>query len=548
MARKYCKYIIICFVFLILLSSCSLNQLFCVHAYKTTITDSTCSKLGEKVEICSKCNKVKTSKISKKDHDYFEEIVDPTCSEEGFTLKTCVNCNHQEKSNYVDKLEHSNFNWEIVLEPSETSDGLEMRECDSCGYYEKRIITSLSYIDLDIIKFDINNGTLSAKNFKELQLIFDACILNEKTVFSIKYSTSNLNNTLSELVNNCSIGTAINVSCSSKNGYLKFNVIYNSKPLNKTPHHNLFTQYDSLNKCNFQSSRGDNYNEFKIENSLYEYEVRTSEQLFYCLERGVYPNVVPESEAYFIFEECKKVLREIIDEKMSEFEKVKAIHDWIILNVTYDEELLNLAASGATGLSNYRGFFLEGVFFDKVAVCEGISKAFCVLANIEGIPCVVVEGYQTNNPKGLGHAWNKVFIDNNWYIVDVTSDGLVLNNSFEVLSYQHFLISDDEMKIKYTGKNFNNIICNTNYNSYDKMHFNLNNTQYSYKVNNTYQLSCIIKYYHYNKNNTTSIEFYLNFDYGTSITDELQLAYASIGVNFTSSYFLNNNIIIIINH
>lgn len=49
-------------------------------------------------------------------------------------------------------------------------------------------------------------------------------------------------------------------------------------------------------------------------------------------------------------------------------------------------------------------------------VCEGYARAFKVLCDQVGIPCVLVEGYTDSTD----HMWNNVQLDGNWYGVDVT--------------------------------------------------------------------------------------------------------------------------------
>jgi hypothetical protein len=231
----------------------------------------------------------------------------------------------------------------------------------------------------------------------------------------------------------------------------------------------------------------------------------------------------------------KKVLIEIIDDNMTTYEKVKAIHDWLIMNVTYDADLLNLVYIGGT-TSAYNGFYLEGVFDDKKAVCEGISKAFACMANIEGIPCVVVEGYQTQNPTGAGHAWNKIKIDGKWYIIDATSDGVIIGNQFEVLSYKFFLISEEEMKEKYTGTKFENILCNSNYDYYKNFNFMFEEKEYDYAIESYDELKTIIKYFNSVEQENLTIEFSVKFDCGDSVVDEISNAYTELGINKGFSY------------
>ena len=55
-------------------------------------------------------------------------------------------------------------------------------------------------------------------------------------------------------------------------------------------------------------------------------------------------------------------------------------------------------------------------------VCEGYARAFKVLCDTVGIPCVLVDGEATGsaNESAEAHMWNYVQVENNWYAVDVT--------------------------------------------------------------------------------------------------------------------------------
>lgn len=56
-------------------------------------------------------------------------------------------------------------------------------------------------------------------------------------------------------------------------------------------------------------------------------------------------------------------------------------------------------------------------------VCEGYARAFKVLCDAAGIPCVLVDGQAFNSADdetGEAHMWNYVQVDGSWYAVDVT--------------------------------------------------------------------------------------------------------------------------------
>jgi hypothetical protein len=325
----------------------------------------------------------------------------------------------------------------------------------------------------------------------------------------------------------------------------KFSFTYNVEPTQKTKNI-AYTQYQSINYNPITKTRNDDFDDFKINNSIYTFHVKTTEQLYYVLERGVKPIVEEETNAYIVYEKVKEVLREIISDDMNDVQKVKAIHDWLVMNVVYDADLLDLLNTKPATVSKYNGFYLEGVFLDNKAVCEGISKAFTVMCNVEGIPCVSVEGKQTKNPRGVGHAWNKVFVDDEWYIVDATGDGIIINDKYEVLSYEKFLISEVDFKDEYTETNTQNIKCVTEYNIYENMKFIYENITYDYSISSQEELDIIIAYLYSNTDTKITIEFELAFDYGASITDEIQKAYINNEIYSSYSYIPNDNIFMII--
>lgn len=193
-----------------------------------------------------------------------------------------------------------------------------------------------------------------------------------------------------------------------------------------------------------------------------EYVVYNSEQLVYAVENGFKPRFGTLSEsaakhekdalesAKDVWWRAREILRGINSSDDSDFEKLLAIHDYIAINNIYDSELYeDSETEDAAALSGYRGFNLEGVFIDGKAVCDGITKAFMLMARIEGFECVRITG---KNSEGVGHAWNKVKLDGKWYNVDVTGDDSLTTISskisseenvvVETLSHDKFLVSD----------------------------------------------------------------------------------------------------------
>ena len=171
--------------------------------------------------------------------------------------------------------------------------------------------------------------------------------------------------------------------------------------------------------------------------------------------------------------------------------KLLAIHDYIAGSVIYDTELLDLStAHDAGALSGYRGFGLEGVFLDKRAVCDGITKAFMLMARIEGIEVIRVSGARY----GTGHAWNKVCLDGVWYAVDVTGDDVQVrftdsDKIIEVIRHDKFMVPDSYLAENgYVEDDYDFPEATGEYDYYGEAKYG----RYSLTVNNSAELNNIL--------------------------------------------------------
>ena len=101
---------------------------------------------------------------------------------------------------------------------------------------------------------------------------------------------------------------------------------------------------------------------------------------------------------------------------MSEYQKEKIIHDYLVKTVVYDHEALNSA--------NHidEAFNVLGPLLKKRAVCWGIACAFKLLCDYCQIKSFVVIGNTIPRQGDAGHAWNMVKINEETFHVDVTWD------------------------------------------------------------------------------------------------------------------------------
>lgn len=137
-----------------------------------------------------------------------------------------------------------------------------------------------------------------------------------------------------------------------------------------------------------------------------------------------------EKEIYAYLED---VVEETKARELSRVEAVKALHDYLVLGLKYDESFQTLSHSP------------EGVMKNQIAVCDGYSRTMRLLLLMTGIECKIVNG----TAGGESHAWNLVKMEDGWYHVDVTWDDPLPDVEGKV-GYLYFLKNDAEMARTHT--------------------------------------------------------------------------------------------------
>lgn len=133
-----------------------------------------------------------------------------------------------------------------------------------------------------------------------------------------------------------------------------------------------------------------------------------------------------------------QIVKSTINKSMSNYDKVKAVHDWMVQNVKYD--YYRLLSGNIPKVSHTA----KGALIRKVAVCDGYAHAFMKVMRKLNIPCCFVVG----RSGGVGHAWNMVKLGGKWYHIDVTFDDPIINNTNTNTTpyYTYFLKSTSVMK------------------------------------------------------------------------------------------------------
>lgn len=115
------------------------------------------------------------------------------------------------------------------------------------------------------------------------------------------------------------------------------------------------------------------------------------------------------------------VARFITAREPDPFRRVKALHDWVVTRLDYDQAALQAGRRPPQDA--------EAVFLSRRAVCEGYARLLVALGQHAGVRVVYVTG-EVREPEGAlateGHAWNAVELEGAWYLVDATwNDALV---------------------------------------------------------------------------------------------------------------------------
>lgn len=142
---------------------------------------------------------------------------------------------------------------------------------------------------------------------------------------------------------------------------------------------------------------------------------------------------------------------------MSDYEKVKTIHDYIINTTKYDKRYMNEDAVPAESHSVY------GVLNEGVALCSGYAKTMKYLLNAVDIESMIVIGKTDYD----NHAWNIVKIEGSYYHIDTTWDDPVTEDDSDVLNYHYFNLKDEDIEKTHSWNRSDYPKCNSNkYNYY----------------------------------------------------------------------------------
>lgn len=120
-------------------------------------------------------------------------------------------------------------------------------------------------------------------------------------------------------------------------------------------------------------------------------------------------------------ESMKAIIKaeELTKDLKTDGEKVEAIYEYIINNIKYDyKKIGNLAFDYLPEI--------DETFTTNKGICYDFASIFAGMLRSVGIPTKLVKGY-TENVEGY-HAWNEVYLDGKWIVVDTSYDSQMVEN------------------------------------------------------------------------------------------------------------------------
>lgn len=105
------------------------------------------------------------------------------------------------------------------------------------------------------------------------------------------------------------------------------------------------------------------------------------------------------------------------------FSCMEDLYQYIIENIKYDDAKAN----------ELRYDYLpdiEQTYSDGKGICYDCSALFAAMLRSINVPAKLVKGYASYNPD-VYHAWNEVYIDDEWIVIDITRDATLAGKGTE---------------------------------------------------------------------------------------------------------------------
>lgn len=130
-----------------------------------------------------------------------------------------------------------------------------------------------------------------------------------------------------------------------------------------------------------------------------------------------------------------EIINKYVEDDMTLEEKIKIVHDYIVLNTKYDMDKVD-------DNSPYYSNTAYGNLLQGYGICSGYADSMAIFLTKFEVPNFKISSET--------HVWNALYINNNWYHLDATWDDQIDSNGKENLIHKFFIINSANLK-KYAS-------------------------------------------------------------------------------------------------
>jgi len=132
-------------------------------------------------------------------------------------------------------------------------------------------------------------------------------------------------------------------------------------------------------------------------------------------------------EEEYIDQKAHDILASLQLEGLSDYQKIKAVNDYLVSAVDYDSTLAHKSAYDA--------------IYSGTTICRGYGLLAYKMLDALSIPVRIITGTADGRP----HAWNLVRLGDEWYNLDITWDDITGSDRFFLKNNKDFILhkSDD---------------------------------------------------------------------------------------------------------
>lgn len=142
-------------------------------------------------------------------------------------------------------------------------------------------------------------------------------------------------------------------------------------------------------------------------------------------------HIYTDSDIKLISSKIKKIEKEIWTDAMSNEDKIKEAHNYIINNSKYDQDRSD------NNVVKYKSDTAYGTLLEGYSLCGGYTDAMELF-----LEDLKIKSYKISSEN---HVWNAVNLNNVWYHLDLTWDDPITTDGSDILEYNFFLITTSEL-------------------------------------------------------------------------------------------------------